>query len=488
MSRNETIDVRAADATYRGWAHSDGRASFLGIRYADAPVGSLRFKPPRPAEPMPGTLVDATVALPSPPQTGTPAPAWMPRRSPFTTGEDCLNLNVFTPGCDGKRRPVIVHVFGGGFQTGSINGGYQDDLGFAERGDVVLVRPNMRTGALGFLHLAPFFGAEYSAANRGMLDLVEALRWVRRNIAAFGGDPDNVTLLGMSSGAFTIAALFGMDGIEGLFRRVWLMSGSASRIVESETASSVAADFLQQAGVAHGDIHALEALPIEVILEIQTRCVATDLGERNAPGGRTFGIVSDGSSLKRHPLEGLQEGRWTGIDIVAGWTRDEARMWYAFGIMKGPADRDGLLKAIARFHGAAAEQVLAGYEQEMPGASLAAIEERFLSETIYRRPALNTLKAHASCGGNGFAYEFAWVPQFEGGRLGSSHGFDEPFVFGFVEGSRIPLAAGDSTAQALADQMSGSLYSFARRGTPGWPPFHERTAVIRTFSGGVQRQ
>lgn len=479
MVTAETIDVHAADAIYRGWAEAGG-GRFLGIRYANAPVGALRFKAPQRIEPHPDKRVEATLALPSPPQTVMPAPAWAPRRDAFATGEDCLNLNVFTPGCDGKRRPVVVHVFGGGFQTGSINGGYQDDFGFAARGDVVLVRPNMRTGALGFLHLGSAFGADHAAANRGMLDLVEALRWVNRNIESFGGDPDNVTLVGMSSGAFTIAALFGMDGAEGLFKRVWLMSGSASRIVEAETASAVAGDFLEQAGVTPGDTAALETLPTDVILNVQNRVVATDLGERNAPGGRTFGIVADGVSLKRHPLDGLRGRLWAGKEIVAGWSRDEARMWYAFGIMQGPADRDGLLKAIARFHGADSGEVLARYEAQMPGASVAAIEERFLSETIYQRPALQTLQTHVEAGGTGFAYEFDWVPPFEGGRLGASHGFDEPFVFGNVEPRRLPLTHGDPSAQSLADDMSGALYRFAREGDPGWPSF-ERDRFIRTF-------
>jgi para-nitrobenzyl esterase len=481
----KTIDVHAADATYHGWTGPGGGGRFLGIRYAAAPIGALRFKPPHPIEPGPGALAEATEALPSPPQAVTPAPAWTPRRSAFATGEDCLNLNVFTPGCDDKRRPVIVHVFGGGFQTGSVNGGYQDDMGFAERGDVVLVRPNMRTGALGFLHLGPFFNSDYAAANRGMLDLLEALRWIRRNIAAFGGDPDNVTLFGMSSGAFTIAALFGTEGTEGLFRRVWLMSGSASRIVDAETATSLAADFLAQAGVKAGDIAALEALSADTIVDIQTRIVATNLGERNAPGGRTFGIVADGVSLTQHPLEGLQGGRWSGKAIVAGWSRDEARMWYAFGVMKGPADRQGLLQAMARFHGAAAPEILAHYEALMPGASAAAMEERFLSETVYKRPALRTLQAHSQAGGPGFAYEFAWVPPFEGGRLGSSHGFDEPFVFGDVEPDRIPLTEGDATAPALADEMNSALLRFARGGEPGWPSLGQSGTPIKIFGENI---
>lgn len=481
-----TIDALAADAVYRGLAAGDG-GCFLGIRYAEAPVGPLRFRPPQAVAATPGVIVEAIHPLPSPPQIVTPAPNWTPRRKTFVTGEDCLNLNVFTPGCDGKARPVVIHVFGGGFQTGSINGGYQDDIGFACRGDVVLVRPNMRTGSLGFLHLGPAFGEGFASANRGMLDLIAALRWVKRNIAAFGGDPANITLVGMSSGAFTIAGLLGAEGVEDLFARAWLMSGSASRIIDPSTAAEMAADFLNLAGIPAGDVASLQALPIERILDIQNRIVATDLGERNAPGGRTFGIVADGASLLHHPLAALGEGRWRDKQIVAGWSRHEARMWYAFGIMKGPEDRSGLLRAIGRFHGAEASRILAGYDESMPGATLAAIEERFLSDTVYKIPAQRTLQTHSKAGGKGFAYEFAWVSPFEGGRLGASHGFDEPFVFGSVEADRVPLTAGAADAEPLAREMNLALYRFARTGDPGWKAFGGHAGEIKIFGEDADR-
>ena len=334
---SDLIEAEIGGTRYRGQRHAHG-VRFLGIPYAEAPTGALRFKPPRPLSLTP-EAVDATRPGPAAPQVQSPAPDWAPRSTGFDTSEDCLNLNVFTPAVDDKCRPVIVHVFGGGFQTGSVNGGAIDDEGFAARGDVVLVRPNMRVGALGFLHLGPVMGADYAPANRGMLDLTAALDWVRTNIAGFGGDPDNVTLVGMSSGAFTIGALFGTDGTESLFRRAWMMSGSASRIVDAQTAEDMARDFLDRAGIAPGDTQALENLPVETILAIQQEIVATDLGVRNAPGGRTFGIVADETSLMRHPIDGLKAGIGRGKSIVTGWSRDEARMWYLFGIMKAPENR-----------------------------------------------------------------------------------------------------------------------------------------------------
>jgi para-nitrobenzyl esterase len=252
-----TIDVASREAVYRGIRDESGDR-FVGIRYAEPPVGTLRVKAPVLHENR-GT-VDATRYGFAPPQHVRQAPAWAPQGDGFETGEDCLNLNVFTPVADGALRPVIVHAFGGGFQGGAAHGTFHHEASFARRGDVVLVRPNMRVGALGFLHLGDAYGADYAATNRGMLDFIAALRWVRDNIAAFGGDPDNVTLVGMSSGSFTISALFGVAGVAELYRRVWLMSGPASRIIARDTAAAFAADFLSRVGVDAGGREALEAL------------------------------------------------------------------------------------------------------------------------------------------------------------------------------------------------------------------------------------
>lgn len=472
-----TVDALSGEATYRGLRDDQGDR-FLGIRYAEPPVGRLRFKPPQPHENR--GLVDATHFGLAPAQVRRPMPDWAPRGDGYQTGEDCLNLNVYTPAADDKCRPVIVHAFGGGFQTGAAHGTFHLDAEFAKAADVVLVRPNMRVGALGFLALGDAFGPDRAAANRGLLDFIAALRWVHDNIAAFGGDPDNVTLAGMSSGSFTIAALLGVDGVSQLFRRAWLMSGPASRIIAPEAAAAVTADFLSRAAVASGDVDALEALPVETILSLQEQVLATHLGERNAPGGRTFGIVHDGTSLQRHPLDGLASGSYQHHQIVAGWTRDEARMWYAFGAMPEVSSRAELLASIGRFRPADAEAALAALEAERPGLSLTQYEEVFLSRAVYREPAIRTLQAHAAAGGTGYGYEFAWVPAFEGGRLGAAHGFDEPFVFGSLD--NMPLAAGDLRARELSQRMMGELVAFARSGSVDWPPFAGSDDAIQRWT------
>lgn len=206
--------------------------------------------------------------------------------------------------------------------------------------------------------------------------------------------------------------------------------------------------------------------------------MATHLGERNAPGGRTFGIVLDGVSLLRHPLDGLASGAFADHGIVTGWARDEARMWYAFGMMPEVETREALLVSLARFHPNDAPAQLAALEAEVPGKSLTEYEEIFLSRAIYRDPALQTLRQHKGASGTGYGYQFSWVPHYEGGRLGAAHDFDEPFVFGDVSPERVPLAAGDPLAPVLAARMNGTLYAFARSGDPGWATYEGERSIM----------
>lgn len=454
-------EVRAPLATYRGIGTGKGIA-FLGMPYARPPVGPLRFLPPHPLEP--GATVDATRPGAAPPQADTPRPDWMPARTPQSYSEDCLNLNLWTPAADDALRPVFVHVFGGGFQGGAATGGHIDGAAFASAGNVVLVRPNMRTGALGFLHLAEAFPG-LPAANRGLLDLIAALQWVRDNVRAFGGDPGNVTLVGLSSGAFTTAALFATSATS-LFHKAWMMSGSASRIVAPDTAAAIAADFLGRAGIAPGDLAALQSLSADRIVSLQNQVLATDLGERNAPGGRTLGIVLDGTSLPRHPLDAIAEGAARDIPMVLGHTAEEARMWYAAGIM-GQADEARLRTTIARFR-RDADAVLAELRNEFPQAGPSQLEETFLSRTIYRDPAHRTAQAQRQAGGRAWCYEFAWRPSGRFQSLGASHGFDEPFVFGLHAPEAFPPASADPHAVALARRMEANLLSLATTGDPGW--------------------
>jgi para-nitrobenzyl esterase len=468
---NDMIQARTPYGALIGQRTLSG-AAFLGIRYAEAPVGAQRFCPPRRIIRADGP-VDAQRPGPAPPQIVRPRAAWAPVSEIAETGEDCLTLNVWTPAPDDARRPVLVHVFGGGFQTGSAFGGPRDGETLSTRGDIVVVRVNFRIGALGFLHLGGVWGEPYRAGNLGLLDLVTALDWVNENIRALGGDPDNVTILGLSSGAFMTAALFALPQTRGLFRRAAMQSGSASRIIAAKTSAAQVTDFLDLVGIRPGDRTALEALPVDKILAAQERIVAVDLAERNAPGGRTLGVVQDGVTLSEHPMRVFERGDRRDVPIIVGVTRDEAQLWTALGVATPPAAESELTAAMIRFAGEErGRQLFATYRARYPDASLATLRERFLSDAIYIVPAWRMAAAHAEAGGAPYVYQFAWTPPFEGGRLGAAHSFDETFLWGVADTTRVPFVKGaEEEAAQLAGAMSKSLLAFIRNGDPGWQPF-----------------
>jgi para-nitrobenzyl esterase len=464
--------VRTPYGLLRGTATAHGLA-FLGIRYARA----RRWRAPlaiRRAD----SEVDASRFGPSPPQIPSPATAWRPAFSPRAMSEDCLNLNVWTPATDGARRPVLVHVFGGGFETGSASEGPQDGAALSAQSGAVVVRVNFRIGALGFLHLADAFGDDYVAGNLGVQDLISALQWVNENIGALGGDPDNVTLFGLSSGAFMIASLFAMPASRGLFAKAWMQSGSASRVLTRAQGADVAAEFLSEVGVARRDGAALERLPIDAILAAQRKVAALDLGDRNAPGGRTLGIVEDGASLPEHPLRAFQRGDRRDVPVVLGHTRDEARLWFAAGVMRIPESFADVEAEVVRFAGAEnGADLFAFYRERFPQADPAALREKFLGDAVYVLPAIRTAQAHENAAGAAHLYRFDWTPPGENAILGAAHGLDETFVWNVADAARSPIASGDAGASTLGAAMSGALIGFARSGNPGWGAIGERPAM-----------
>jgi para-nitrobenzyl esterase len=461
-------------------------AAFLGVPYAAPPTGAGRFRPPEPIAHVDGE-VEALRAGPAPCQIVRPTAL---SAGPGPTGEDCLTLNVWTPGADDARRPVLVHLFGGGFEGGAAFGGLQDAESLAARGDVVVVRVGFRVGVLGFLHLGAVWGEPYAAGNVGLLDAIAALEWVRRNIAGLGGDPDNVTVFGVSSGAFMIAGLFAAPAARGLFRRAWMQSGSASRIVGLDAAAELASRFLGELGVRTSDQAALEALTVEQILAAQEAITMRDLGARNAPGAPILGIVVDGQTVTEHPLAVFARGDARDRPIVLGATRDEARLWFALGLMQAPESEGALVAEMARFAGAErAPGLLAAYRAMYPAADLERLRERFLTDAVYRVPAWRTALAQAAAGGAAWRYEFGWAPVAGDGKFGAAHGFDEPFVWGVTDPAAAPLLAGAGPdAASLAAELSGALLAFARTGSPGWPAVAPDAAVCRDFPGGLRGQ
>ena len=471
----------------------DGIAVFRGVRYARAPEGALRWRAPTEPE-IAEDVVDAGLVGPIAVQPTAGPGSYVPG-DPVEQGEDCLSLNVWSPGCDSRRRPVMVFVHGGAFVTGSGSGVmYRGEL-LAAR-DVVVVTINYRLGILGFLaHPSLTDARGGGCGNWGLADQIAALRWVRDNIDAFGGDPGNVTVFGESAGSMSIADLLGSPAARGLCRRAILESG-ATTVLDVGVAGKVAAGVATLLGVGEPTREALETVPAADLVAVQREIgKAVDRGM-----GMPFRPVVDGGILVRDPADEIAAGAASHVDVMIGTNRDEFKFFAFAGAMDEARDESGVLRLIGGYLAGAglgerapsAPEVLDAYraarrsrgEAVEPFELLCAIA----GDWIFRVPATRLAEAHASTTTrrSTFMYLFDWASPFAGGALGACHGIELPFVFGSV---RHPVVAvfsgGGDDAESLADLVQESWTAFARSGNPStassgeWPDYEtERRATM----------
>ena len=298
---------------------------FRGIPFARPPVGNLRFRPPEAPEPWTG--VRSAREFGASAQQGDlflHAGGWdVGKRD-----EDCLYLNVTTPGADAARRPVLFWIHGGIYIVGSGSQSLYDAETLVQRGDVVVVTINYRLGAFGFLHLNDLLGEEFGASgNAGTLDQLAALRWVRDNIEAFGGDPANVTIFGESAGGMSVATLMGMPSAAGLFRRAIPQSGAAHAVSTRERATQIATGLLDELGIALGDATRLREISAGEILAARDELSGTAVG--GGDGIMDYQPVVDGDALPQPPIEAIRAGSSANIDMLIGTTRDEWNLFSA---------------------------------------------------------------------------------------------------------------------------------------------------------------
>jgi para-nitrobenzyl esterase len=437
----------------RGYADA-GIACFKGIRYG-ADTAPRRFLPPVP--PAPWTDVrDATRFGPIAPQ---------PTGQDWVLGEDCLHLNVWSPAlADGERRPVLVWFHPGAFSSDTSNRIETDGARLARRGNAVVVAVNHRLNAFGYLYLAPFGGADLAdSGNAGMLDLVLALRWVRDNAAAFGGDSGNVTIFGQSGGGAKAATLMAMPQAAGLFHRVWTTSGQQVTASRVTTATRHARQLLDALGVAPDRLDDLRTMPMERIVKAS-----------RAPA--YLGPVKDGRSLPRDPFDPDAPPQSARLPMVLGNTHDETRTL----IGRGDPSIFALtwetlrpkLEASSPFMGTLDRgEVIAAYRTMYPAYTPADVF--FAATTASRswrgqvieaeRRAADPVSADRT-----WVFQLDWRTPIDGGRWGAHHGLDVPLIF-----DNVPLAphmvGTGSDAQVVADQMSETVLAFARTGRPGNP-------------------
>jgi carboxylesterase type B len=364
------------------------------------------------------------------------------------------------------------------FEHGTSASPWYDGSHFARNG-VVCVTINYRVGAEGFLYLGE------GTANRGLLDQVAALEWVQENIAAFGGDPGNVTIFGQSAGAMSVGTLLSMPRAQGLFRRALLQSGGGHQVISIETAQRVGQRLAEKLGVT-ATREAISAVPIDHLLQAQAELKADLVSHPDLELWGLDAVVSmmlwqpviDGDLVPERPVNRIAAGASSEIDVLVGSTTEE---WNFFLVPGDAIERitPEALAGIVAAYGLPVEATLATYRSAHPGASAGALLSAIQGDWYCRIPALQLADAHARSTAATYMYEFAWrSPQFNG-RLGACHGLEIPFVFDMLGSGTEPLMVNDPPQQ-LADKMHAAWVAFATNGDPGWPKYDlTRQATVR---------
>ncbi|WP_327260750.1 carboxylesterase family protein [Streptomyces sp. NBC_01232] len=453
-------------------ATEGGVTVFRAVPYAAPPVGDLRWRPAQPHAGWSGTR-DATTDGPSAPQM------YMEGGDPVLGGhgsppfdEDCLTLNLWTPAVDAGRRPVLIWIHGGGFVSGSGSlPTYSGDT-FARDGDLVVVSINYRIGPLGYLYTGEGDeGGEGAAGgNFWLTDQLAALRWVKENIASFGGDPDCITVAGQSGGAVSTAALAGHPQAAGLIGRVILQSPPFGLdLPRPDAYLERTAAYLELAGAE--DLDRLRTLPWPELIGAGAGLFAQTVRWGYWP--TPFLPVIDGVTLAGHPAEALLGGAAAGIDVMIGWTREEANFGFALDEGYAGATREEVTDRIGDTFGKeAAESVYAAYERARPGARPADVLMDLITDELFRVPALRLAEARAESGHPVWAYQFDLPTPAHEGRLGAAHCLELPFVFdNFAQWSHAPFLAGLAPAvrDGLAYAMHRAWIAFVRTGDPNHP-------------------
>ena len=469
----------------------DGISVFMGIPFAAPPLGKRRWLPPQPVEPWGGVKETKSFA-PMAPQAVAPPDPNNPLQIAFSVdtslgvqteiNEDCLYLNVFTPGLDSTRRPVMVWIHGGGFTSGTGSSPLYNGGLLASRGDVVVVTINYRLNVFGFLRLMETTGDRIAATgNEGILDQVASLEWVRDNIAAFGGDPDNVTIFGESAGGASVCALLSMPKAKGLFHKAISQSGSAHIAVSQDRASQFAESFLKMLEVGNDDITALQKLTMEQILQTYVK-VLTEMGGDIGP---TEPVI-DGKVLPVLPIRAIAGGSADGIPMLAGTLSDEWRLWLAFDpVIKDLTEEHMINRFKKRLRSLNPQVMVDAYRKILTERGVPTtptdIYLAVISDRMFRIPTIRLLQTQGGRGNPAYSYLLTWKSPFKDGIFGACHAMDLGFLWGAYNSE---FFGPEPAADTLSMNMQDSWLAFARSGDPSceslgkWPIYGNRRETM----------
>lgn len=448
----------------------NGIQSFKNIPYAAPPVGERRFRPPVKPASWEG-IRDCTSWGSMCPQVPDENEVWQ-----TTMSEDCLYLNVYTPAADNRKRPIYFYIHGGAFQTGAHNAWFKPDSFIQD--DIICVTCNYRLGALGFFPLDEYLGEDYvQSGNSGLLDVLMALRWVQENIARFGGDPGNVTIMGQSAGSKMVATLLVMSKARGLFQKAVMESGSTQCIRDLDTAHRVVDKFMEAMGLTKETARELLTLPWERLIEKQGMIIA-GLNNLHSCGPVFDGVNFDGDDA----LAIIESGKANYVDILGGFNRDEFNYYYDFCDMKKMDDT-----TLVNLFGKYAHYAKRTLERLVPeGDDRKMID--VVSKYLYGNATIQLFDAYAKAGrGNRlYLYRLDWDKM----PMRAHHGIDSAFVMG--DDNEWPGVETYEGFEELSATMLGAWKTFIKDacpqapGMPEWPVYTADDKRLMRFDTTVE--
>ncbi|MFJ2830029.1 carboxylesterase/lipase family protein [Streptomyces sp. NPDC087263] len=469
-------EVRTAAGVLRG-SREAGLAVFRGIPFAEPPVGANRFAAPQPVRGWDGVR-EALSFGPPPPQAGA---FGMDALSQDAEGDgDWLTVNVWSPDpAPGAGLPVMVWIHGGAYVIGTSGLPEYDGSRLSGEGGVVLVTFNYRVGLEGFAQI------EGAPANRGLLDQVAALRWVRDNIRAFGGDPNQVMVFGQSAGGGSVAALLAMPRAAGLFRRA-IAQSVQSTFFTPALAADIAAAYASELGLRPtvADLSGVAPPRLAAAGDAVTAKAAqwAERWGRAAQRSILISPVVDGDVLPVTPWQALADGAGRDIELLVGHTREEQRLLTALDGLLGQVTEEQATAALRSF--APGPDGADRYRAAFPLASPDDLYELVNSDWLFRMSSLRLAEAQTAAGGRAHVYELTWPAPGMGGVLGACHGLDVPLVFGNLTGTPAAMLIGETPspeAETLSAHIRTAWTEFATHGTPGWAPYTPGQRLTQLF-------
>lgn len=472
-----------------------GVAAYKGIRYGAPPMAERRFMSPEPPR-LWRRVADATgYGAPCMQMYNRPAAATdlsLQISTVYTIAsdqkidnEDCLFLNVWAPATEADKRPVMVWFHGGGYSYGSGHWPVYDGANLAAKGDVVVVTVNHRLNVFGYLHLAGFGGEKYAhSGNAGILDLVLALQWVRDNISEFGGDPQNVTIMGESGGGSKVSTLMAMPRANGLFHKAIVQSGPGLTGVSLETAEKTARMVLDELGIETEHVEQLTELTSDQLLDATSAALA-----RAGSGYGSFRLapVVDGEVLPRDPFTPTAPEQSKDIPLLIGWNKDEFSIFNAGSPWFGTLTNEQLMVRSKAMIGEKSAALLDAYRKLYPDYTPTYLFNMLIGDMRMLKGSVTLSERKvAQHGAPVYMYNLVWDTPVGGGVFKSPHTLDMPFMFNNVDKS-VAITGDSAEARKLENQMSSAWIAFARTGNPNtdqlpkWPAYDIEQRATMVF-------